>query len=135
MPVVHETSAPTYSFTEPGLPSQPGIPHISVVSYAVPSTGAKETCVWRITFAPWCPARPGIMDHEGIYVVLSGNGIMALNADEHQLATGDCMIVPRETTFTIENPHDEPLEIMEVLPVGTKIGFEGEEPFVPPWAR
>lgn len=135
MPVINGSSAPVFTYTMPGMDSPPGMPHLTVRGLAAPSRGSTETCVWRMTVAPGAPKRIGTVDHEEIFVVLSGRATVLLDGQEHDLDTGDTLIAPANVTFGIGNPYDEPTEMMVVLPVGGRAIAPGQEPFVPPWAE
>jgi mannose-6-phosphate isomerase-like protein (cupin superfamily) len=134
MPVVHASSAPVFTFTPPGG-IELSVPHITVRGYAAPSRGSTETCMWLLTLAPQVRPWPGTVDREEIFFVLSGNAVVSLDGTEHKLSAADVLIVPPHVTFGIGNPHDEPLEMVAVLPVGGRGYVEGQEPFVPPWTR
>lgn len=135
MPVIHSSNAPVFTYSMPDVDAQPGIPHLTVRGLASPSRGSTQTCVWRMMVAPQTPARMGTVDHEEIFVVLSGNSTVILGDVEHHLGEGDTLIVPPDTMFGIGNPHDEPMEMVVVLPVGGRARIPGHEPFVPPWAQ
>jgi quercetin dioxygenase-like cupin family protein len=77
----------------------------------------------------------GMVDHEEIFVVLSGGAVVTLDGVRHELNEGDTLIVPPNTTFGISNPHDEVVEFVVVFPVGGRAFAPGVEPFVPPWAE
>jgi quercetin dioxygenase-like cupin family protein len=134
MPVISGSSAPILTYSLPGTEPPPETPHLTVRCYAAPSRGSKELCTWHVTFAPRLPPRSGVIDREYIALVLSGNVEIVLDRVPHQLSPGDVLIVPANTEISLGNPHDEPVEMIEVVPVGTQVTFPGEEPIVPPWA-
>lgn len=135
MPVIESSDAPVFTFTMPGLDPTIPSPHITVRGYAAPSRGSKEVCVWRITFAPGVPTRQGTVDHEEFFTVLSGVASITLDGEPIELKTGDSVIVPAGTPVGMGNLHDEPVELMEVCPVNSRVTFPGMEPFVPVWAE
>ncbi|MEU7001665.1 cupin domain-containing protein [Nonomuraea sp. NPDC046570] len=124
MPVISGATAPTFT-----------VPHVTAHGLAAPSRGAKETCAWRFTMDPGAPANPHTVDREEIFVLISGRALAALEGEEHHLVAGDALIVPAGTSFALGNPHDEPLEMVAVLPVGGRAHMPGKEAFVPPWAQ
>lgn len=134
MPVVHASSAPVFTFTPPGA-VELSTPHITVRGYAAPSRGSTENCMWLLTLAPQVQPWAGTVDREEIFFVRSGNAVVSLDGTEHKLSVADVLIVPPHVNFGIGNPHDEPLEMVAVLPVGGRGYVPGEEPFVPPWTR
>lgn len=135
MPIVQGASAPVFTYTMPGFDPPNGTPHLTVRGLAAPSRGSTQTCVWRMTVAGGTPPRMGTVDHEEIFVLLSGRATVTLDGELQHLDEGDALIVPPNTTFGIGNPHDGPVEMMVVLPVGGRACAPGMEPFVPPWAQ
>jgi mannose-6-phosphate isomerase-like protein (cupin superfamily) len=135
VPVVHSASTPVFTYSMPGVDTTAGIPHLTVRGLAAPSRGSTQTCVWRMTVAPGTPARFGVVDHEEIFVVLTGRADVTVEDVEHHLAEGDTLIVPPNNNFGISNPHDVPVEFLVVLPVGGKASVPGEASFTPPWAQ
>lgn len=91
--------------------------------------------MWRLTLNPGAPPRPGMVDREEIFFLLSGTADVTLDGAQHELVTGDALIVPPHTQFAIGNPHDVPVEFVTVLPVGGRGYVDGQAPFVPPWAE
>ncbi|WP_379581580.1 MULTISPECIES: cupin domain-containing protein [Nonomuraea] len=125
MGVIRGADAPTFT-----------VPHVTAIGLAAPSRGASETCAWRFTMAAGTPAdNVHMVDREEIFVVLSGGLTATLEGEQHLLTAGDALIVPPHTPFAVGNPHDEPAELVAVLPVGGQAIMPGMEPFVPPWAR
>lgn len=135
MPVIDSTKAPVFTYTMPGVETKAGIPHLTVRGLASPSRGSTQTCVWRMTIAPDTPPRMGVVSHEEIFVLLSGNAVVTLDEGDRQLNEGDTLIMPPNTTFGLSNPHDKAVEMMVILPVGGKAIAPGMEPFTPPWAE
>lgn len=123
MPVIAGAGAPTFT-----------VPHVTARGLAAPSRGAKETCAWRFTVDPGAPAAPHTVDREEIFFLLAGRAVATLGGERHDLTAGDALIVPPHTPFAIANPHDEPLEMVAVLPVGGQATMPGQPPFTPPWA-
>ncbi|GAB2721313.1 cupin domain-containing protein [Nocardia thraciensis] len=109
--------------------------HVTAVGLTAPSRGAKQTCAWRFRMSPAAPAAPHRVDREEIFVLISGRAVAELEGERHELSAGDALIVPPDTTFSVSNPHAEPLEMVAVLPVGGRAVMPGMDPFVPPWAR
>jgi quercetin dioxygenase-like cupin family protein len=136
MPVVRVADVPAYTYSMPGVDSSKDGPQLTVQAYAAPSKGSTQICAWRVVFAPHLPQRGGTVDHEYIAVVLSGRVEADLDGVHYALTSQDALIVPPYTSIRLANPHDEPAEMMEMVPVGTKVKFSDEgEAFVPPWAR
>lgn len=135
MPVFRSSSAPVFTASRPDQSPNVPLPHLKVRGYAAPSRGAKEICAWHATFAPGLPLTPGTLTHEWYFLVISGIAAVSLNGTEIELKPGDSMTVPANVPVALGNPHDEPLELLEVAPVGVKLAFPGMEPFTPEWAE
>src|SRR6476659_1411388 len=91
MPIIKASSAPRFD-----------IHGISVTGLAAPSRGARETCVWHLVLQPGAPGAPHTVDHEEIFVVLSGRARATLGGETHELGAGDALIVPANELFSIE---------------------------------
>ena len=123
MPIIRSSTAPT--FTMPGL---------AVTGLASPSRGARETCAWRLTLAPGTPGALHSVDREEIFVAIAGRALATVGGVEHELATGDALVVPAGEPFALANPGDEPFEAIVALPVGGRATMPEGEAFTPPWA-
>ncbi len=124
MPVVHGATAPVFEG-----------PDVTAVGLAAPGRGAVETCAWRATIRARAAGHEHMVDREEVFVVLAGKGVVTLGGESGDLGAGDALVVPPLTPFKLANPHDEPLELVCVLPVGGQAVVGGGEPFTPPWAR
>ncbi|HEY1322645.1 MAG TPA: cupin domain-containing protein [Streptosporangiaceae bacterium] len=123
MPVISGADAPVFT-----------VPHVTARGLAAPSRGSKENCAWRFTLDPGAPAAPHMVSREEIFVLLAGRADATVGGEHHRLLAGDALIVPPHTPFTLANPHDEPLEMVAVLPAGGQAIMPGQPPFTPPWA-
>lgn len=126
MPVIRRADAPV--FTLPGADT-------TFVGLAAPSRGSKETCAWQVTIPQTPEGTPHYLDHEELFVLLSGRAVFTLGEEEVEAGAGDAVIVPAHTLLSLANPYIEPVEAIAILPVGARarIGEDGE-PFTPPWA-
>jgi quercetin dioxygenase-like cupin family protein len=122
MPIIASSTAP--QFTLPGL---------TVTGLAAPSRGARETCVWRLALAAGTPGAEHTVDHEEIFVALTGRAVATIDGIRHDLAPGDALIVPANQAFSLANPHGEVFEAIAVLPVGGLAAMPSGAPFPPPW--
>jgi quercetin dioxygenase-like cupin family protein len=122
MPLLKSPSAPSFE-----------LPSLSVVGRASPSQGSRETCVWQLTLAPGAPGALHSVDHEEIFVALSGRAQVTMDGAAQTLEPGDTLIVPAATEFGLANPGPEPFVAMAVLPVGGRASMPGGAPFAPPW--
>ena len=109
------------------------IENLTVTGFAAPSSGARETCVWKLALAPHTEGTPHSVDREEIFVVLAGRGVATLGGETIELEPGDTLIVPAQQTFALANPTGERFEAIAVLPVGGLAAMPAGEPFAPPW--
>ena len=123
MPIIKASEAPQFE-----------IPGLTVTGFASPSRGATETATWRLVLAPGAPGALHSCDREEIFVVLSGSARATLGDQQLELASGDTLIVPAHTPFSLANPSSEPCTAIAMLPIGGRAAMPGGEPFVPPWA-
>ncbi|MGH3416785.1 MAG: cupin domain-containing protein, partial [Actinocrinis sp.] len=80
-------------------------------SYAAPSTGSGELCVWRIELpAPAEPAHgdapravPHRISREEVFVVVGGNLRLTLDGRSEPLSAGDVAIAPAGSLLALEN--------------------------------
>jgi len=65
-----------------------------------------------------------------------GNQVLfgQLRGVEHRLNSGDSLIVPAFTEFSLANPNSDAFEAIAVLPVGGRAILEDGAPFAPPWS-
>lgn len=68
-------------------------------------------------------------------MTLSGIASIVVDGKPVELKPGDGIILPANTPVGMGNLHDEPVELMEACPVGTRVTFSGMDPFVPVWAE
>ena len=102
---------------------------------AAPSRGAAENAVWRVRVAAGhAKGVPHQLSREEILVALSGEAIAKIGNIEHNFKTGDAIIIPAFTDFSLGNPGDQPFEAIAIFPVGGRAITTGETPFIPPWA-
>jgi mannose-6-phosphate isomerase-like protein (cupin superfamily) len=123
MPIIRASTAPT--FTMPGL---------AVTGLASPSRGARETCAWRLTLEPGAPGATHSVDREEIFVAIAGRALATVGGVEHELATGDALVVPAGEPFALANPGDEPFQAIVAFPVGGRAAMPEGDAFTPPWA-
>ena len=125
MPVVRRADAPTFTAPHGGA---------SFIGLAAPSRGAKENSAWELTVSPNEPGLEHFVDHEELFILLSGRLSITVGGEEHRVGTGDCVIVPAHTSLSVANPHDKPGVAIAVLPAGAQARVGDGEPFTPPWS-
>jgi len=124
MPIISGATAPTFN-----------APQATCVGLASPSRGAKETCMWRVTIEAGAAGHEHSVEREEVFVALAGTALVTIEGEDRPFGAGDALVVPAHTPFKLANPGDEPLELVCVLPVGTRAYVAGEEPFTPPWVQ
>jgi mannose-6-phosphate isomerase-like protein (cupin superfamily) len=100
-----------------------------------PRRGARDTSVWRVELAPRSTPTLHEVTREEVFVILSGTARVTIAGVESSASTGDAVLVPADTPFSIANAGDEPLRAICCLPVGGQARLPGAEPFTPPWAQ
>jgi mannose-6-phosphate isomerase-like protein (cupin superfamily) len=125
MPVIRRADAPT--FTAPGGGA-------TFTGLAAPSRGSKENSAWEVTIHAQEPGLAHSLDHEELFILLSGRLTVTIDGTADQVDVGDCIVVPAHTTLRIANPHDEPAVAIAILPAGGQGRVGGGEPFTPPWS-
>jgi mannose-6-phosphate isomerase-like protein (cupin superfamily) len=104
-------------------------------SLATPSSGSRDTSVWRVELAPGTQSVLHELTREEIFVVLRGSARVQLADESRDVGVGDVIVVPSDTPFGLSNPSSrEPFEALCCLPVGGEARVDGAV-FVPPWAR
>jgi mannose-6-phosphate isomerase-like protein (cupin superfamily) len=109
--------------------------HATVLGLAAPSRGSKENSVFRITMHPGAPVFEHSVSREEIFVALAGRAVATVAGAATDFGTGDTLVVPADTLFSITVSGDEPVELIAILPVGGQAAAPGAEPMTPPWAR
>lgn len=110
------------------------IPTAQFTACAAPSTGATETCAWRVTVKAKSDGLPHQLTREEIILALSGSATAQIGKEQYQVSEGDTLIVPAFVNFTLFNPNDADFTAIAILPVGGRAVIDGEAPFTPPWA-
>lgn len=106
----------------------------TVTAYAAPSRGAAETSVWQVELAAGSASPLHRLDREEVFLGAAGEAVATMDGAEHVVGTGDCLIVPAGTAFTIAAAGDAPFRALVCLPCGGRATVDGTT-FVPPWAE
>jgi mannose-6-phosphate isomerase-like protein (cupin superfamily) len=107
----------------------------TVIGYASPSRGARETSVWRVSIAPGSESPIHQLEREEVFVALHGSAIATVDGQRHEVAQGDCLVVGSGVDFQISSVGEHPFEAVACMPAGGTVTSGDEAPFVPPWAR
>lgn len=123
MPLIKSSEAPQFE-----------VPGVCFEGLVAPSRGSSENSAWRVSISPGLQGMPHSVTREEIFIALSGSATALIGDETFHVETGDALIVPANTSFSLSNPGSEPFEAVAILPVGGKaVTPEGE--FIPPWAR
>lgn len=102
-------------------------------SLATPTTGSKETSVWLVAIDPGAPVLPHKLTREEVFVVLEGRATVTIGNHESTAKSGDAIVVPVDTLFSLGNAGGTVLQLLCCLPVGGQAITEAGT-FTPPWA-
>jgi mannose-6-phosphate isomerase-like protein (cupin superfamily) len=109
---------------------------ISVTAYAAPSRGASQVSMWCLELAPGSTSPLHQMDCEEVFLGVDGRVLVTVDGTEHDIAAGDCLILPAETPFTFRVPGDQPFRALVCMPAGGQATLVPEgTTFPPPWAE
>ena len=104
------------------------------VGLASPHRGATDNAVWMVTLLDSGQAVPHRLTREETLVCIEGRALATLSGDVFEMTPGNAIVIPRDTEFSIRNPHAAPFRAVAVLPVGGQVTIAGQPPFTPPWA-
>lgn len=118
-------------------------------SFAAPSTGSGELCVWRVELpAPNGPVRgtepvhddapravPHRISREEVFVVVEGNLLLTLDGRAEPLSAGDVAVAAAGSLLTLENPGPGPAAAWVSTSVGLEAQLADGSRIVPPWAN
>jgi quercetin dioxygenase-like cupin family protein len=109
----------------------------AVTAYAAPSRGSSEVSLWQIELAPGSTSPRHHMDREEIILGLDGDAVAEIDATEHALGAGDCLILPAGTDFTLHVPEEQrPFRAVACMPSGAHATMVPDgATFVPPWGE
>lgn len=100
-----------------------------------PSVGSSELCVWRVEVAPGTEGVPHRIRREEGFVVLAGSVTLTIEGGSARLVAGDAGVAPADSVIRLDNPSDQPAEVLVTAPVG----FTGElldgTVVNPPWVN
>ncbi len=109
------------------------IPTAQFTVGAAPSTGATETCAWRVSIKAKSEGLPHQLTREEIIMAISGSATAQIGTEQHKVSAGDTLIVPAFVDFTLSNPNEADFAAIAILPVGGRAIVGGQAPFMPPW--
>ncbi len=124
-------------------------------SFAAPSTGSGELCVWRVELpAPTDSvygagsahgtesahddvprAVPHRISREEVFVVVEGSLLLTLDGRAEPLSAGDVAVATAGSLLTLENPGPGPAAAWVSTSVGLEAQLADGSRIVPPWAN
>lgn len=104
-------------------------------SYAAPSLGSTELCVWRLDVPAGTTPLPHRVTREEVLVVVGGRLQVTLDGHATDVGAGDAVVVPAGAEFGAGNAGPGTATAW----VSTTAGLEAELPdgtrLTPPWTR
>ncbi len=110
------------------------IPGVRFTSFASPSRGSAQTCVWRIDVEPGLTSpEHHTLDQDEVFVVLEGT--VRLTPDGEPLTAGDAAVVPAGEPIQLTNVGDGPARLHVAVRAGfSAVMSDGTPIGTPPWA-
>src|SRR3954447_11703831 len=93
-------------------------PGATFTGYAAPSRGADRVSLWSLELAPGSTSPLHRIDCEEIFLGLEGRAVAAFGGAEHAVGTGDCLVVPADTPFTMHVPGAEAFRAVACMRAG-----------------
>jgi quercetin dioxygenase-like cupin family protein len=109
------------------------LPGIIFSSFASPKKGSTENAAWRLRIQPGTPGAPHQLTHQEVIHAISGKATATVGGKATTLQSGDTIIVPPNTDFSLANTGAEPFEAIAIFPASGQTIIGGEA-FTPPWA-
>lgn len=104
-------------------------------SYAAPSLGSQQLCAWRLDVPAGVTGVAHRIGREEVFLVLDGHPVITLDAEPHQLAPGDVLVAPPNSTLQLDTPEPTPAAIWVTTTVGFHAVLPDNSRISPPWVR
>jgi mannose-6-phosphate isomerase-like protein (cupin superfamily) len=125
MSVVRTANAPT--FTADGF---------RFTGLTAPSRGAEELCTWRLEIEPHAKSEAHWLDHEEVFILLSGTITVSVAGENVELHAGDALSVPARSLLQLTHTGEVTAHAVVCLPARTLATMaDGREIGTPPWAQ
>lgn len=111
------------------------LPGVAFEALASPRTGSQENSAWIVVFEPGASGAPHAVTREEIFVALEGTATVTCGDERRELPAGSALIVPANTTFSIENRGADVFKAVAVLPVGGQAVLGDGTRLAPLWAQ
>lgn len=111
------------------------LPGIEFTALASPTRGGSDVCTWRLRVdAGLRTAEPHTLDRNEIFMVVSGRLQLAPNGAV--VGPGDAVVVAAGEPIQVQNPGDEPAEVLIAIPAGFRPTMaDGTTVDTPPWGQ
>ncbi|RZS86846.1 quercetin dioxygenase-like cupin family protein [Motilibacter rhizosphaerae] len=100
---------------------------------ASPSRGTTTLAMWTVTAPPGASSPRHSMTEEEVLLVQRGRVVAHVGDASWELAAGDGVVVPPGEEFLLDNPFDEPADLLACTTAGMRARVGGAE-ITPPWA-
>lgn len=104
-------------------------------SVVAPSAGSAELCAWRTTVAPGTSGQAHTIDHEEVFLVLTGTPTITLDGTSTPLAPGSVVFAPAGSSVRLDNDAAGEAQLWVTTVVGLTASTPGGDRIVPPWTR
>lgn len=102
-------------------------------SFVSPSAGSNQLCAWRTTVSAGQPGSEHRVDHEEVFLVLSGRLQFTLDGSSTEESAGAVVFAPAGTSVRVDNPGTEPAQMWVTAPVGLTATTATGQRISPPW--
>jgi quercetin dioxygenase-like cupin family protein len=110
-------------------------PAARITALAAPSQGGSELSSWRVEMAADIPSPVHTIDHEQVYMPVTGSFVFASDGETVTVSTGEALIVPGgvERQF---HATGGPAETLVCMTAGGRVSVQGSDAKHPiPWAE
>ncbi len=111
------------------------LPGASFTSLATPTTGSFDTAVWEVQLTPGHAPTTHALTRQEVFIITAGQGLATIAGDVHPLTSGDVLVVPAHTAFSLQAGPGGELVALCCFPTDGKGMIGDAEPFTPPWAQ
>ena len=104
-------------------------------SYVAPAMGSRELCAWRLEVAPGTTGMPHRVSREEVFLVLTGEITMTLDAEKTRLHPGDVAFARTGSEICVDNHGAETATVWVTTSVGLEATTAEGATITPPWVR
>jgi mannose-6-phosphate isomerase-like protein (cupin superfamily) len=110
-------------------------PAATMYGLAAPSQGSRELSTWRIEIGPTGESPVHVIDHEQVWMPISGAFEFDIDGDIEQVTVGQALTVPAGAVRRFRAA-GVPAQALVCMRAGGKAGLQGQDISTPlPWAR